>query len=211
MDYSTLPFAEGKSPLQITQSINFSLRKDGRPVTLLPANDSSVVPSTLVEKMCQEFNFVIEEGLTYPHHTTMTIEQFSSYWFQSFAAIMVEGTYSSWQDISNSNWDEAFLGTFYIKPNYIGRCSHVCNAGFVVAHNKRGLGLGRELGAKYLVWAPQLGYVYSVFNLVFETNLASMHIWDSLGFERIGYVKNVAALKGIDGLVGAHIYGKDLQ
>ena len=86
----------------------------------------------------------------------------------------------------------------------------MCNAGFVVNHEKRGLGLGKELGRKYLVWAPQLGYVYSVFNLVFETNIASLKIWDGLGFERIGYVKNVAVLKGHKHLVGAHMFGKDL-
>lgn len=74
-----------------------------------------------------------------------------------------------------------------------------------------GLGLGKELGAKYLDIAPRLGYVYSVFNLVFETNVPSLKIWDSLGFERIGYVKNVAVLKGHDKLVGAYMFGKDLQ
>lgn len=73
------------------------------------------------------------------------------------------------------------------------------------------MGLGKELGKKYLQVAPELGYVYSVFNLVFETNIASLKIWDSLGFDRIGYVKNVAVLEGENKLVGAYMYGKDLQ
>ena len=38
-----------------------------------------------------------------------------------------------------------------------------------------------------------------------------MRIWDSHGFEKIGYVKNVAALKGVKGLVGAYMYGKSFQ
>ncbi|KAF1355774.1 hypothetical protein EJ07DRAFT_167954 [Lizonia empirigonia] len=36
------------------------------------------------------------------------------------------------------------------------------------------------------------GFTYSVFNLVYETNVASMRIWDSLGFERIERARNVA-------------------
>ena len=85
----------------------------------------------------------------------------------------------------------------------------MCNSGFLINTNERGLGLGKELGRKYLQIAPQIGYVYSVFNLVFETNVASLKIWDSIGFERIGYVKNVAVLKGMDKLVGAHMFGYD--
>lgn len=33
------------------------------------------------------------------------------------------------------------------------------------------------------------GYTYSVFNLVYETNVASCRIWDSLGFERISTLR----------------------
>lgn len=154
---------------------------------------------------------MIEEGLTYPYHEPMDYDQFVAYWFHGFVAILLEGTFSDWNEVPDGNWSDIFLGTFYVKPNYLGRCSHVCNAGFLVAHKKRGLGLGRELGTKYLVWGPQLGYVYSVFNLVFETNIASMRIWDSLGFEKIGYIKNVAVLKGFDRLVGAYMYGKSFR
>lgn len=146
----------------------------------------------------------------------MAYDDFVSYWFSGgFVAILLEGDYKSGfkkEEFYESSdfWREKFLGNFYIKPNYTGRCSHVCNAGFIVNHDKRGLGLGKELGRKYLHYAPQVGYVYSVFNLVFETNIASLKIWDSLGFDRIGYVKNVAVLKGEKNLVGAIMYGKDL-
>lgn len=214
-----LPFANGKfeSTPKVTKSvINFNLKKDGRPVTLFNIHDASIVPESLITALQNEFNFVVEEGLTYPYHEVKSYDDFKSYWFLHFVSIFIDGNFTSFNDpklqnLSVEEWNNIFLGTFYVKPNYIGRCSHVCNAGFVVNHMKRGLGLGKELGAKYLDIAPQLGYVYSVFNLVFETNVASLKIWDSLGFERIGYVKNVAVLKGHDKLVGAYIFGKDLQ
>ena len=214
-----LPFANGKydsTPKVKDSVINFHLKKDQRPVTLFNIHDVSTVPENLIIVLQNEFNFLVDEGLTYPYHETKALDDFKSYWFHHFASILIDGEYTSFNDsglqnLSVEQWNDLFLGTFYVKPNYTGRCSHVCNAGFMVNHVKRGLGLGKELGAKYLDIGPQLGYVYSVFNLVFETNVASLKIWDSLGFEKIGYVKNVAVLKGYDKLVGAYMFGKDLQ
>jgi hypothetical protein len=55
------------------------------------------------------------------------------------------------------------------------------------------------------------GYTYSVFNLVYETNVASCRIWDALGFKRIGRVKGCGNLKSHpDQLIDAIIYGRDL-
>lgn len=54
-------------------------------------------------------------------------------------------------------------------------------------------------------------YTYSVFNLVYETNVASIRIWDALGFKRIGRVKGCGNLRSSpDALVDAIIYGRDL-
>lgn len=64
----------------------------------------------------------------------------------------------------------------------------ICNAGFVVPHSRRGLGLGVLLAKSYLHFAPALGYRGSVFNLVYADNPASLRIWDSLGFQRVGIV-----------------------
>ncbi|KAI5962334.1 uncharacterized protein KGF55_003410 [Candida pseudojiufengensis] len=211
-----LPFARGQPPISkdLSTVINFEIKN--KKVTLFNVQDPSKVPKNLIITLQNEFNYVVEEGQTYPYDEVKSFDSFVEYWFNYFASILIEGDYKSLNDsqlqnLSIDQWEDKFLGTFYVKPNYIGRCSHVCNAGFIVNHNKRGLGLGKILGTRYLEIAPKLGYVYSVFNLVFETNVASLKIWDSLGFERIGYVKNVAVLKGYDKLIGAHMFGKDLQ
>ncbi|KAG7143024.1 Protein SPT10 like protein [Verticillium longisporum] len=114
-------------------------------------------------------------------------------------------------EAATGNWSKTCLGSFYIKPNYPGRSSHVCNAGFLVTDASRGRGVGRLMGECYLDWAPKLGYTYSVFNLVYETNVASCKIWDALGFKRIGRVKGCGDLRSYPGqLVDAIIYGRDL-
>jgi RimJ/RimL family protein N-acetyltransferase len=63
------------------------------------------------------------------------------------------------------------------------------------------------LALAFLYFAPRLGYKSCIFNLVFATNVASIRIWDKLGFERVGVVKGAGSLKGYAGLIDAYIYG----
>lgn len=55
------------------------------------------------------------------------------------------------------------------------------------------------------------GYSYSVFNLVYESNVASVRIWDGLGFERIGRVPGCGRLNGSEELVDSIVFGKKLR
>lgn len=208
-----LPFADRTySTLDRTlENVEFQLEKTGETVTLVTAARAEDVPAGLLRQAWQEMNYVIDEGRTYPHYKLMSYDEFLAYLFEDTAAILVEGQFDKSWSGDDAFWASKYMGHFYVKPNYIGRCSHVCNAGFIVHHERRGLRLGLELGKQYLKLAPTLGYVYSVFNLVFETNPASIRIWDALGFERIGYIKKVAMLKGEADLVGAHMFGKDLN
>lgn len=211
--YKSLPYADRKyeNVPKVTTPTVFQLTKTGDTVTLFPTYDADEVPEELLSLAHDEFNYCVEEGKTYPHNNLFDYAGFLAYTYEGMTAFLLRGNHSSGlPTLSREEYKNIYLGHFYVKPNYIGRCSHVCNAGFIVAHEQRGLGLGIEMGKEYLKLAPKLGYAYSVFNLVFETNVASVRIWEKLGFEKIGYVKNVAVLKGEDRLVGAYIFGKDL-
>lgn len=202
-----LPFAHG-SMHTVTQPWRFNLKTSGQRVTLVPGHSPHAFPRELLNVVHEELNYVINEGQTYPHHEPVDWDGFVALQFQNLLCVLVEGDYDA---LGNEDyWRQRYLGSFYIKSNYPGRCSHVCNGGFIVNHKRRGLGLGRELGEKYLVCAKQLGYVYLVFNLVFETNVASYRLWKRLGFDEIGYIKDAAVLKGHDTLVGAYMFGKSL-
>ena len=39
------------------------------------------------------------------------------------------------------DWARECLGSFYVKPNYPGRSSHVCNGGFLVTDAARNRGV----------------------------------------------------------------------
>lgn len=180
--------------------------------TIIPFSSEHQVPNSLLAYLSDQLNKEIENGDTYPMMDGMLAPQFASYWFQNFGAIMLLGSYTSVdQVVEGKDWARECLGSFYIKPNYPGRSSHVSNAGFLVTEAARNKGVGRLMGESYLVWAPRLGYVYSVFNLVYETNVASCRIWDALGFKRVGKIKGAGNLKSYPGqLIDAIIYGRDL-
>ena len=88
------------------------------------------------------------------------------------------------------------MGAFYIKPNFPGRCSHICNAGFIVRKEDRGCGIGSFMVEMYLKLAKDLGYKASFFNLVFVSNDTSVKMWRKFGFKEIGRVPNAGNLKG---------------
>ena len=77
---------------------------------------------------------------------------------------------------------------FYVKPNFPGRCSHICNGGFVTARHARRQGVARLMGVQFQRIAKDLGYKASFFNLVFVSNVASVNLWRSLGFLETGRV-----------------------
>ncbi|CAK7210317.1 Protein spt10 [Sporothrix bragantina] len=194
------------APRQVT------LRDRQTVATIIPFASRTHVPPSLLLYLSDQFRKEIEGGDTYPLIDPMPFEKFASYWFQNFGAIMLLGRIEHADEVvEGRDWSKECLGSFYIKPNYPGRSSHVCNAGFLVTDASRNRGVGRLMGETYLDWAPKLGYTYSVFNLVYETNVASCKIWDALGFKRIGRVKGCGNLKSYPGrLVDAIIYGRDL-
>ncbi|KAJ2902279.1 hypothetical protein MKZ38_000745 [Zalerion maritima] len=199
--------------------------------TVIPFASRYQVPQSLLSYLCDQFNKEIEGGDTYPMTEPMMVDRFGRYWFQNFGAIMLLGHVSAdefmmtgtdalgeeigsdgVEEDHHQDWTKSCLGSFYIKPNYPGRSSHVCNAGFIVTDKSRNRGIGRLLAEIYIEWAPRLGYTYSVFNLVYETNVASCKIWDALGFKRIGRVKACGDLKSYpDRLVDGIIYGRDVS
>ncbi|KAF5984083.1 acetyltransferase [Fusarium coicis] len=195
------------APRQVT------LRDRQTVATIVPFSSKHQVPESLIAYLCDQINKEIEGGDTYPMMDPFAADKFGSYWFQNFGAIMLLGDVERAEDVvEGKDWSRECLGSFYIKPNYPGRSSHVCNAGFLVTDASRNRGVGRLMGEAYLDWAPKLGYTYSVFNLVYETNVASCRIWDALGFKRIGRVKGCGNLRSYPNqLIDAIIYGRDLS
>jgi ribosomal protein S18 acetylase RimI-like enzyme len=151
-----------------------------------------------VELVRSLLNIVIIEGKTYPQYHPLSEGEFAAYWLPGNAFVVRktgDGDERSLPEV---------LGAFYIKPNFPGRCSHICNAGFIVQPEMRGEGIGRFMGESMLGIATALGYEAVMFNLVFATNIPSIRLWQSLGFQTIGRIEQAAKLadtEAVDALI----------
>lgn len=129
--------------------------------TLIPFSSPEQVPLSLMSYLCDQLNREIEKGDTYPMISPLELGAFGPYWFANFGAVMILGDVRSVDELhrlagENVDWEKRCLGSFYIKPNYPGRSSHVCNGGFLVTDGARNRGVGRLMGEVYIDWAPKL-------------------------------------------------------
>jgi len=166
----------------------------------------------LLEYLGAIFAKEVADGMTYPQEEDMGQDKFEAYFFSADVFVGIVGslprTIISGSEQSNleieqeragRTWDDCIAGYYYIKPNYPGRSSHICNAGFVVPPQHRGKGHGKLLAQSYLHYAPRLGYQASVFNLVYVNNAASIKLWESLGFTKAGRIPRAGRLRTKDG------------
>jgi len=79
------------------------------------------------------------------------------------------------------------LGAYYLKPNFPGLGAHIANAGYLVAREHRGRGVGRRLVEDSITRAPTLGFDAIQFNFVFADNPARS-LYEGQGFEVIGRI-----------------------
>ena len=105
--------------------------------------------------------------------------------------------------------DGAVLGSAETHPNHGGPAGHVANAGFMVAPEHAGRGVGRALAEHVLDQARADGYRAMVFNAVVETNTGAVALWRSLGFELLATVPE-GFHHPVHGYVGLHIMHRRL-
>ncbi|BGP12894.1 hypothetical protein JCM10213v2_000811 [Rhodosporidiobolus nylandii] len=192
---------------------SYPLAKPGAALTVFPVRRDSV-PDELVEYLAGVFNDVVDEGKTYPQMDRLSVQEFAGYFFElgDASAGLDRGEGYSLESVrAGRDWKECVLGMYYVKPNYPGRSSHLCNGGFVVPSHHRGLKIGSTLGRSYLHFAPLCGYAGSVFNLVYVSNVASVRIWDGLGFKRAGLIPGAGKLKGEEEPVDAIVFYYDFR
>ena len=150
------------------------------------------------EQVRELLNVIVLEGNSYPQKRVLTKLDFNAYWLLGHSFVVKSIV------PNNESHSQEILAAFYIKPNFSGRCSHICNAGFIVQPQMRGQGIGRFMGETMLAIAPSLGYQAVMFNLVFETNIPSIKLWESQKFQTIGRIPAAVQLEDnlyIDALI----------
>ena len=117
----------------------------------------------------------LRAGETYPQPRDVSREAALSYWWQPAHSIFVA------EDETGR-----VTGTYYLKANTGGPGSHVANCGYMTLADAWGHGIGRALCMHSLGEARRRRFRAMQFNLVIETNVRAVHLWQSCGFDIVG-------------------------
>ena len=125
--------------------------------------------------MIRIWNEVVEEGIAFPQEECLDLE--------SGAAFFESQSYAGVAEI-----DGKVVGLYILHPNNVGRCGHICNASYAVASNARGQHIGEQLVMDCLKIGKKLGVRVLQFNAVVESNVHARHLYERLGFIRLGTI-----------------------
>ena len=120
------------------------------------------------------FHGVVAAGDTYAIDPDMSREEALAYWSGADTQTYVAESTGR------------VVATYILRPNQSGGGSHVANAGFMVAPDARGQGIGRAMGEHCLSEARRLGFRAMQFNFVVSTNESALRLWEDLGFKIVG-------------------------
>lgn len=128
-----------------------------------------------IPSMVPIWNTVIEEANTFPQVTQLKLEEAKALFAtQSFVGVAANG--------------EEILGFYLLHPNNVGRCGHIANAAYVVKKGDRGKHIGEKLVRDSLIKGHELGFQLMQFNAVVSTNSVAIHLYEKLGFQKVGVI-----------------------
>ncbi len=133
--------------------------------------------STDIESAIEIWNKVVEDGVAFPQEEYLTKES-GELFFQ-------EQTYTG---IAYDEENGQVVGLYILHPNNVGRCGHICNASYVVKEECRGQGIGEKLVLDCKEQAHKYGYKILQFNAVVSTNDTALHLYEKLGFTKLGTI-----------------------
>ena len=143
---------------------------------------------------------VLRAGDTYPYPPDITKDKAFDVWIAAPKA-----TY-----VAEDDENRAILGTYYIKPNHPSQGSHVCNCGYIVAEAARGRGVASRMCEHSQHEAVRHGFRAMQYNLVVATNQGAVRLWQKMGFEIVGTLREAFKHPEL-GYVDAHVMYKELE
>jgi ribosomal protein S18 acetylase RimI-like enzyme len=138
------------------------------------------------DELFEAFARIVDAGEGFPQAPPLDRAEFDDYWLAHSGAVVV------------AREKGELAGAYYVKANFVGRASHIANAGYFVVAEHRGRGIGRAMIEHSMTEARRRGFDAILFNLVFESNPAR-GLYESLGFTVIGRLPS--AIDGEDALM----------
>lgn len=123
------------------------------------------------------WNEVVREGVAFPQVDELTEQEAADFFSnQSYTGVAVD-----------SDTGEV-VGLYILHPNNVGRCGHISNTSYAVRSDKRGLHIGEQLVKDSLAVGARLGFRILQFNAVVAANVHALHLYERLGFTRLGRI-----------------------
>lgn len=123
------------------------------------------------------WNHVVEEGNAFPQVDGLTEAEADTFFQSQTYTGVVEDTESG-----------EVVGLYILHPNNVGRCGHIANASYAVRSDIRGAHIGEKLVKDCLAQGPSFGFRILQFNAVVATNVHAIHLYERLGFQKLGVV-----------------------
>ena len=125
------------------------------------------------------WNRVVEDGNAFPQEIPFD-EKSGIEFFES-------------QTFTGVAYDEEtgeIVGVYILHPNFVGRCSHICNTSYAVKAGKRGLGIGKLIVTHSMQKARESGFKILQLNAVIASNTPALSLYKKLGLIPLGAIKN---------------------
>lgn len=135
-----------------------------------------------IPQMLTLWNDIVEDGVAFPQEEILDEKTAKDFFGeQSYVGVVVD--------------DDKIIGLYILHPNNVGRCGHISNASYAVDESQRGKHIGESLVKDCMNKARKLGFKILQFNAVVETNMAARHLYEKLGFTRLGTIPNGFRMK----------------
>jgi len=127
--------------------------------------------------MVEIWNQVVEDANAFPQMEKLSEQEAKKFFAsQTFTAVATE--------------NNQVLGFYILHPNNIGRCGHIANASYAVRVNYRGYHVGEKLVRHSMKMGREFGFSLLQFNAVVNTNVNAIHLYEKIGFHRVGIIPN---------------------
>lgn len=122
------------------------------------------------------WNKVVLDGVAFPQTEPLDFDSAKEFFdSQSYTGVA-------------ENENSEIVGMYILHPNNIGRCGHICNASYAVKSDLRGQHIGEKLVTDCIKQAKEIGYKILQFNAVVKSNTTALHLYEKLGFVKLGVI-----------------------
>jgi len=130
-----------------------------------------------VSSMVKIWNEVVHTGDAFPQEDCLTIDTGRDFFgTQTYCGVA--------EDVDSMT----VVGLYILHPNNIGRCGHIGNASYAVRSDKKGQHIGEKLVLDSLIQAKKAQFTILQFNAVVASNIHAIHLYERLGFQKLGMV-----------------------